>query len=456
MASINIGETLREARKKKNISLDELQQKTKIQKRYLAAIEENDFSELPSKFYARNFIRQYAAAVGIEAQPLIDVYDGKDQAPVKESEPEHVGVSRKVKHEDPRALRLQASLPAVVLGLIAVAIIAVVGYTTWLDHKEGNLIASDSSMQVEGSTGLLKTNSEKEKARKAAAEKKKKAAEKAKAEAKKTKASKEKAKAEAEKNKTPEQRQAEKEAAEKKKQAAAQKKQEAAEVKELRANLEAEMKKKTKFKVESNTVSDIMIMGNHIDNPTKLTFKGKIQPVWIGVMVNNQLIYQHTLQPNETVETEIPEDTAQALITLGVADRVSIKVNDHKLNFHPGDSVNQKNIHLTLSYKPTEKKIDEAVAARKAAQQQARQQAEQEAQQQQSAQQQAQDPTLAQQQQQGTVGQQGVQQQGTVQQQQNQYQQNQYQQNQVQSGQTQQPAQTTPQQNNGYGYGYGY
>ncbi|WP_159721507.1 helix-turn-helix domain-containing protein [Enterococcus sp. CSURQ0835] len=438
MASINIGETLREARKKKNISLDELQQKTKIQKRYLAAIEENDFSELPSKFYARNFIRQYAAAVGVDGQPLVDVYDGKDQAPVKESEPEHVGVSRKVKHEDPRALRLQASLPAVVLGLIAVAIIAVVGYTTWLDHKEGNLIASDSSMQVEGSTGLLKTSSEKEKARKVAAEKKKKAAEKAKAEAKKTKASKEKAKAEAEKNKTPEQRQAEKEAAEKKKQ-------EAAEVKELRANLEAEMKKKTKFKVESNTVSDIVIMGNHIDNPTKLTFKGKIQPVWIGVMVNNQLIYQHTLQPNETVETEIPEDTAQALITLGVADRASIKVNDHKLNFHPGDSVNQKNIHLTLSYKPTEKKIDEAVAARKAAQQQARQQAEQEAQQQQSAQQQVQDPTLAQQQQ-GTVGQQGVQQQGTVQQQQNQ----------VQSGQTQQPAQTTPQQNNGYGYGYGY
>lgn len=53
MASINIGETLRKARIDKKISLDELQQRTKIQKRYLLAIEENDFHELPSDYYLR-------------------------------------------------------------------------------------------------------------------------------------------------------------------------------------------------------------------------------------------------------------------------------------------------------------------------------------------------------------------------------------------------------------------
>ena len=42
-----IGDNLRQARLNKNISLDELQQKTKIQKRYLEAIEKGAFDLLP-------------------------------------------------------------------------------------------------------------------------------------------------------------------------------------------------------------------------------------------------------------------------------------------------------------------------------------------------------------------------------------------------------------------------
>ena len=62
--TMEIGENLREAREAKEISLDDIQEMTKIQKRYLVAIEAEDFHVLPGRFYARAFIKEYAQAVG--------------------------------------------------------------------------------------------------------------------------------------------------------------------------------------------------------------------------------------------------------------------------------------------------------------------------------------------------------------------------------------------------------
>ena len=149
MASINIGETLRKARIDKKISLDELQQRTKIQKRYLLAIEENDFHELPSDYYLRTFIRQYADEVKLDGNYLIDVLDGKDRPMPTYPELETVDGLRKNKHvESPTRARFKATLPMILLGLVALAIISVVGYMTWLDHQETAIIPENSSVQV--------------------------------------------------------------------------------------------------------------------------------------------------------------------------------------------------------------------------------------------------------------------------------------------------------------------
>ena len=71
----DIGKTLQNARNEKHYTLDDLQQITKIQKRYLIAIEENNFDALPGDFYVRAFIRQYADTVGIKADKLLSELD---------------------------------------------------------------------------------------------------------------------------------------------------------------------------------------------------------------------------------------------------------------------------------------------------------------------------------------------------------------------------------------------
>lgn len=60
-----LGQQLREARLQKGMSLDDVQEMTKIRKRYLEAIEAGDYKVLPGSFYVRAFIKTYAETVGL-------------------------------------------------------------------------------------------------------------------------------------------------------------------------------------------------------------------------------------------------------------------------------------------------------------------------------------------------------------------------------------------------------
>lgn len=78
-----IGQKLRSARIKKGYTIDDLQQVTKIQKRYLIAIEEGQFDHLPGDFYVRAFIKQYCEAVDLDSDELLDEY----KAEIPDSQP---------------------------------------------------------------------------------------------------------------------------------------------------------------------------------------------------------------------------------------------------------------------------------------------------------------------------------------------------------------------------------
>jgi cytoskeleton protein RodZ len=69
-----IGDTLSEARTRRGVDLDQVHAATGIRPRYLRAIEQEDWDVLPEEFYARSFIRKYAAFLGVEPEPLVTDY----------------------------------------------------------------------------------------------------------------------------------------------------------------------------------------------------------------------------------------------------------------------------------------------------------------------------------------------------------------------------------------------
>lgn len=70
-----IGEELSVLRRRLAISLREVSEKTKIQKRYLEAIEENRWQNLPEPLYARNLLRGYARFLGEDPTYLLSRFE---------------------------------------------------------------------------------------------------------------------------------------------------------------------------------------------------------------------------------------------------------------------------------------------------------------------------------------------------------------------------------------------
>ena len=69
-----ISETLRQARLRSGADLDNLAAKTKINSRYLRAIEAGEFDKLPSGIFARMFVKQYADALGLDGASFADEF----------------------------------------------------------------------------------------------------------------------------------------------------------------------------------------------------------------------------------------------------------------------------------------------------------------------------------------------------------------------------------------------
>lgn len=77
---LEIGQSLRETRLARGATLEAVEAKTRIRARYLRALENERFDELPGEAYAKGFLRTYADHLGLDGQEYLAAYRARAQA----------------------------------------------------------------------------------------------------------------------------------------------------------------------------------------------------------------------------------------------------------------------------------------------------------------------------------------------------------------------------------------
>jgi len=71
-----LGQRLREAREAKKVSLATVEETTRIRRKYLEALEADDYEALPGGVFAQGFVRNYALYLGLDPQEMLDLLPG--------------------------------------------------------------------------------------------------------------------------------------------------------------------------------------------------------------------------------------------------------------------------------------------------------------------------------------------------------------------------------------------
>ncbi|MDH3284090.1 MAG: helix-turn-helix domain-containing protein [Acidobacteriota bacterium] len=136
----SFGEMLRRERELRRVSLREVAEGTKINIRYLEALERNDFGYLPGGAFNKGFIRAYARCIGVDDREMIDayLYEVAEQDAAAEGAGQALGVDRLQRHfrlpeRHEGARRRRARI--LVLAAATALLLALLAGTAWGAYK---------------------------------------------------------------------------------------------------------------------------------------------------------------------------------------------------------------------------------------------------------------------------------------------------------------------------------
>jgi cytoskeleton protein RodZ len=157
MAS-GIGEQLRAARRAQGIELEAVEERLRIRGRFLRAMEEEQWELLPGSAYARAFLLTYAEYLGLDAEAIVEQYQGSRRSEEAEPAAEPVPQIAIGEPREPTRPRRAADagrgrwLPIAAIAIVAIlGIVLVLGLTGGSDEDGGGRESSAGSGPGKGS-----------------------------------------------------------------------------------------------------------------------------------------------------------------------------------------------------------------------------------------------------------------------------------------------------------------
>jgi cytoskeleton protein RodZ len=153
------GNELRSQRVNRGIDLEEISDSTKISTRYLTALEENQFEQLPGGVFNKGIVRSYARFVGLDEEfwvsRFMDAYQQSGLLKTDDADwiafAENVGKSRDVEGQRPDQRLRWAGVAALLLLLVGL------GWFVW-SYVRGRMVEAGSLYQSHTVTAAVATS----------------------------------------------------------------------------------------------------------------------------------------------------------------------------------------------------------------------------------------------------------------------------------------------------------
>lgn len=155
--SLTLGEKLTKFRSEARLTIGDLAKATKIQGKYIEALERGQYEKLPADVYVRGYLRSYARALNMDESMLVRLYD-QERNITSNIRPE---IPKKNIFASPASRTYTLSPRSLVLGVIAIIVLSVATYL-WFQFRQFttdpllSISEPNPNTVIEGSSVTLK------------------------------------------------------------------------------------------------------------------------------------------------------------------------------------------------------------------------------------------------------------------------------------------------------------
>jgi len=118
---VEIGKRLKEAREERGLTLEAVEEETKIRRKYLRALEEEQFQVLPGPVYAKAFLKTYTRFLGLDAEDVFESYNSFFAEAPSEPSDKYIEEENKAGVPLKPRFRLSFKVAAVIVGIVMLA-----------------------------------------------------------------------------------------------------------------------------------------------------------------------------------------------------------------------------------------------------------------------------------------------------------------------------------------------